>query len=168
MVLTWLELCPWFYLEDGFLPFLPILPFTRINPALTIGVSGAVFLVSWKKPSRAAIASLLLGIFVGLLSSEVRGAMDHVGDEFLALGLLLCFMGIPGAVLAPARSRVAWMLMLASGIGCFLNADAVIVFDGFGCIELRFVFLQQIPSSFFFILGSMFALMSLKEQPSGI
>ncbi|MCL0099143.1 hypothetical protein M1O16_04855, partial [Dehalococcoidia bacterium] len=93
---------------------------------------------------------------------------DHVGDEFLALGLLLCFMGIPGAVLAPARSRVAWMLMLASGIGCFLNADAVIVFDGFGCIELRFVFLQQIPSSFFFILGSMFALMSLKEQPSGI
>ncbi|MCL0089130.1 hypothetical protein M1O54_02025 [Dehalococcoidia bacterium] len=81
----------------------------------------------------------------------------------MALGLLLCFMGIAGAVLAPAKSRIAWMLMLTSGIGCFLIAGAAIVFEVFCGWHELFFFLHHIAASFFFILGGMLAFISLKE-----
>jgi len=58
-------------------------------------------------------------------------------------------MGIAGAVLAPAKSRIAWMLMLTSGIGCFLIAGAAIVFEVFCGWHELFFFLHHIAASFF-------------------
>ena len=167
LVLAWLNLCYWMIYLTGLFPPLPLMGAPPISPALIIGVSGAVFLVSWKKPSRATIGSLLLGIIAGLFSSDVRFFIDDFGGEFLVLALLFSFMGIAGAVLAPARSRIAWKLMLVGGIGCFLTACAVFPFEGLCCNTLLFASFRQIPASFFLISGSILAFISLKERPAG-
>ncbi|MCL0056599.1 hypothetical protein M1O54_05660 [Dehalococcoidia bacterium] len=108
-----------------------------------------------------------MGIIAGLFSSDVRFFIDDFGGEFLVLALLFSFMGIAGAVLAPARSRIAWKLMLVGGIGCFLTACAVFPFEGLCCNTLLFASFRQIPASFFLISGSILAFISLKERPAG-
>ncbi|MCL0079179.1 hypothetical protein M1O56_05945 [Dehalococcoidia bacterium] len=153
----------WFFWEDvwrGIALSTVMEPFPGF-PVLIVGVSGALLLVTWNKPSRARVATLVLGVVAGFISAEVaRSATAHIGEEFMALGFLFSFMGIAGGLLAPAKPRVAWMLMLVSGIGCFLTPVALIVFEGPGCWPEASFFLAYILAGLLFTIGGILALVA--------
>ncbi|MCL0082491.1 hypothetical protein M1O14_02015 [Dehalococcoidia bacterium] len=154
---------------------------------LVVGASGALLLVTWKKPSRARMAALVLGIIAGLMSATAAQiTIGRIGEEFAGLSPFFTLIGIVGGILALGRPRTACVLMVIAGIGCFLAAGissllllAYPEFD-FDLIYLLFmvpawvdsILMLKLPvlayslSGILFIAGGMLSLASARVRPA--
>jgi len=138
-------------------------------PVLIVGVSGALLLVTWKKPSRARIAALVLGIVAALMSAgAAQITIGRIGEGPAALSPFFSFIGIVGGILALARPRIAWMLMVVAGIGCFLAAVVFFFAVFFAYGEIVPLLAYILAGLLFITAGGMLALASSRERPAAI
>ena len=92
----------------------------RLTAALVLGIIGGVF----------GIVAALLAMAVGGIGSAV-GAEG--GDTVIGLGFAAVFIGtaaIVGGALARSRPKVAFWLLLATGIGGFIAVSAAWLISG--------------------------------------
>ncbi|MBT9163357.1 MAG: hypothetical protein DDT24_00263 [Chloroflexi bacterium] len=77
-----------------------------VFPILIVGASGALLLVTWKKPSRARIATLVLGIIAGLMSATATQiTIGRIGEEFAGLSPFLLLHRNRGRDISPGKAK---------------------------------------------------------------